>query len=358
LKTYETKKEKDEDVKRDIIAFTSMNHFCELWTKKKSDNELVLILRDNETFTKSKKIISIPDVNPKADYSYWFYAGSNDNIVALTRHETIKKETIIHVVRIDMKSGSVVNHFSYKPTFTDPSIKVLDNITQRNGTNAVLFNTFPVVCGHSKDGPVTCSSVENVFDTYGDIRLSEDGKRFYYYGIINSDKRATNSMQFVWAKLDLEGTKLLQKEFIITDKDLELTDRALKGIRLLAESVVSRFSLEERDNQIKLSVKLNKKDDITNISLAFDTDGKEVGKWVKENPMRSLLGMLGDGGITITKDAPENLMYDFPEADRIKEYLKTKKTKAFYSILSDKDQHVLTVHTPKEDAIGFVYFNK
>jgi DTW domain-containing protein YfiP len=75
-----------------------MNHFCELWTKKKSDNELVLILHDNETFTKSKTIISIPDVNSKADYSQWYYAGSNDNIVALTRHETIKKETIIHVV--------------------------------------------------------------------------------------------------------------------------------------------------------------------------------------------------------------------------------------------------------------------
>ena len=69
LRTYEAQKEKDEDVKKDIIAFTSMNHFCELWTKKKSDNELVLILRDNETFTKSKKIISIPNVNPKGDYS-------------------------------------------------------------------------------------------------------------------------------------------------------------------------------------------------------------------------------------------------------------------------------------------------
>jgi hypothetical protein len=326
IRTYEIQKEKEEDADYDISAFTSMGNFCDIWTKKKAANDLILVLHDNETFKRTVKTIKIPSSSDKMKYGIWRYAGASDNMLALTRHESDKNERI-QVILIDMKLGKVTNEFTYKPSFNPSSTKVGSCYFDRDGEKASDI--------YQKEASAASST--------GDIKLSKTGKYFYHYGLINYDKPMKNQLNFVWAELDLDGKQLQQEELTYNSKELTVATAA--GILRLDETSDNKFEMHLLTGGGMTTLR---------VALLLSSDGKIRDRCIKDSQIKVSMR-----GAKSSVNSIDDLYPCFiKNPDRISEYIIKKKFDGGYGVISDENHHVVTINLPKDRVIGLIYFNK
>jgi hypothetical protein len=326
IKTYEIQKEKDEEADVDIAAFTSMGHFCDIWTKKKSPNDLILVLHDNETLKRTKKTIKMPSSSEKIKYYGWRYSGVSDNLLALTRHELDKKERI-QVILIDLKLGKVTNDFTYKPSFNPSSTTVGGCYFSKDKEKASDIYTKEAIASSST----------------GDIMLSKDGKYFYHYGLINYDKPMKNQLNFVWAQFDLDGKRLQQEELTYNNKDL--TSATAAGVLRLEETADDMFEMHLVTGGGMTTFR---------VALLFNSEGKIRDRCIKDSQIKVSMR-----GAKSSVNSVEDLYPCFiKNPDRISEYIVKKKFDGGYGVVSDENHHVVTINLPKDRVIGLIYFNK
>ncbi len=335
VRMYEFEREKDKETDDHLFQFTSMNHFCEIWTKKKSANELILILHDNETFTKSKTVIQMPPPNKKKYYKRWFFAGAKDSLVALIRHDVDSVE-INEVALINMKSGTVVKHFFYKPTLKDPNASLVMNLVSlcKNQANDNAYGLEDMYHDRRMNGALT---------------LSENGDKFYYFAetVAQKTKKTPHRVGVIWEELDLDGHQKKQIEYEFSRKEME--DYIFDAIN------ATRIFLTETDSeQISVELTFYEMKKSTRFSFLCAKDGTHLGKCLKTNYSQA---RFMQSSVNKVKSVEDLYPCFLKNPERINEYIAKKALDGGYNVLSDNDHHILSISVPEQQVIGFIYFH-
>jgi hypothetical protein len=334
LKTYEFQKEKDKEADDEIVQFTSMNHFCEIWTKKKSKTELVLILHDNETFTKSKKIIQLPTDTKKKKYTEWYFTDVKDSLVALMRYENnYLDNVVVDLILINIKEGTIVKHFSYHPTF-------------KNSLVNIAMSTLSLY----KNQATQSASIYNLTSNMmvGAIMFSEYGNQFYYYALttVSKSKKTASSVGHVWAQLDSNGRQVKQVEYEFTRKDV---------IKYIENHSSVVLSMKETDaQQMHLEYKVNQQMNATRFGFLYDKEGTALDECMKSNYIQARFLQKVESKVKSIEDLYPCFIKN-PE--RVNEYIVKKGLDGGYSVASDNDHHVLSISVPEQQVVGFIYFH-
>jgi hypothetical protein len=322
MRTLELETEKTAGKK--LHLFVSMNHFCELWTKKKSDSELLLIMHHNETLQKSIKTIQVPKVESKEDYSKWIVLQVRDSLLVLVSHQPpIRKLLVLH-----MGTGAIISSFDNTRKFeagsefqqVEYSIypqEVWRNITHPFNTQATLIH------------PV----------------MSKNGKYFHDCGI--GIKKNNKKRYFVWTTLDSEGQQINQSEH-----GFELPKSA-------TEMVYHTLTFEEtNDEMVKMEVVLIYYTDrktflTTRMNVLFDKDGKVVKDCQKSSThTRTITGKPR----MAVNSLSDNLACFIKSSKRISDYITQEKWDLYFRMDSYDGHHILWDPKVKDNVLEIVYF--
>ncbi len=332
LRIYEAQKEKEKLADDNIAIFTSMNHFCELWTKKKSNSpELLLVMRHNETLQKTVKTIKLPDIEAGKDYTFWHFSSVRDSLLTLVSSETDKKELKVtsksRVLLIDMTTGEVIKQFYHTPTLeTGDAIWLLtyrDKETQQSISYETIYHHM---------------GLDSYIASRVNIKLANDGKSFHHYGVIFKKKQRKH--YFVWTVLDFEGQQTAQSEYPV---ELPLDTHRMFN-----------FSLEETDAQnIKLQLLIPSEKQSEIIAVLFDKDGKQLQDCKKESFQK--YRFLQDAQTAVK--SPSDIYTCFiKRGKRVTDYILEKNFNASYGMISDNGHHILLISMKKDAVLGLVYF--
>lgn len=332
VRICEVQKEKEATADRNTAIFTSMNHFCELWTKKKSDySEFVLVMRHNETLQKTVKTIKMPGIERGKFYSLWFFSSVRDSLLTFVSYETMKSDvtTKSRVVVVNMATCEVIKDFYHTPT-----------LETGGGEWSITYRDHETPQSISYEDNNYYKGLASYFSSRVNVQLAKDGKSFHHYGVVF--KKKPNKYYFVWTTLDFDGQQTLQSEF-----PMELTEEQ-------KTRTFFNFFLEETDEQqIKLELLLPSEKQSDMITVLFDKDGKQLQDCKKSNFQQY---RFMQNSKTVVKSPSDIYTCFIKHGKRVTDYIVEKNFKASYGMVSDNGHHILLVSMTKDPALGLVYF--
>ncbi len=358
LRTYEEEKERDKEVDECTGVFTSMGFFGEIWTKKKSDNDLVLVLHDHETFKKTKKIINFSERKDKKKFRNWLYAGSSDNFLVLTRHEKNVKSYLIQTLVIDMKLGKIINNFDFEPKFKSEKYVIPATIGNSDKKGLVYYGNENFI--HNGNVNTREDFREN---GHGAINISKDGKFLYYYTLIADEKVEKNdalaqlsfhgtAKGFALIKMGLDGKEIYSQETPFKYKELGADlKNGLKGLTFY----------EQNNGEIRLEMFVESSSGLTKrnfqrYSMMFDnTTGKQVNHCLKGVKTKMRVAQKAKTSVESVEDLiPCNIKNE----EKITKYIATKQIEGLYNVYEDGESQVLGIFVRKEQTLGLMYFKE
>jgi|GEM_PF-1474832 len=344
-KIKEFKTTKDELKDEYVATFCGNDHLYEVWTKKKSDNnDLIIIGYDNKTFRKTRKTITITKEDEKIKHSNWLFGGIKDSVITFVRHEKKEKKNI-EVILANINTGKIISQFTHEPVFTNPKTKVIENQPSRYNTCAMGPQ---VLYDRNK------AYGNNYFtDFIGDIKLSDDGNSFYYYANTNNSGKSNYlgkaAEGFVLEKLSLDGKLLSQVETPITDEDI------LKKLRNADIYDGSLTLTEYKDKTLSLTISAANTgvNNYLYFGFQFDANGKIVDECSKGFKVKG--GILKKGKAVV--NSVEDLYPCFAKnTDVVTKYITEKKFDAKYSLITDDGANILTIAPVDSKQLGIIYF--
>jgi hypothetical protein len=342
---------RDDIFDRYIVNFCSMGYFNQVWTKKKIDNELVIVKYENQTLKRSKVTIKLPQTDEKIKYGDWNYGGHTDSIMLISRHEK-KDHDNIQIVITNLNSGSILQNFIYSPQYK----KAINfsAVTHEKFPNGVM-SEFGYDDRDLEQKGEGASNVKPKPSAFGAIQLSKDGQSLYHFGLLNFTKKTyflgeLKPEGFMVSKLNLKGQIAWQEEIKIEDS--EIAKQFYKSPVYLGS-----LKLEEFDNSIGLSLyfPLNTSDSRNSSSMGFEfsKDGKMLGKCNRLSKMKG--GFVQEAKTVVA--TVEDLYPCFSKTtEKMTKYIQQKKFNARYTVLTDNDSHVLIISPEDARQLGILAF--
>ena len=346
VKTYEYPK--DETLDDEMLYFCRQNQLFELWTKKKADNELVIVRYDNQTLKRSKSTVRLPTVDKSAKLmKQWLFSGVTDSLLLITKHSDKKNEDQdFYAVLININTGSIVKNFWYRPVF-----KKMERVA-------------PSYMSFGSAGMMVLYTIDNNFfnrednrdrpQDYGSLKLSKDGKSILHYafGAFGSKTYGFSNVPKIGgiqaARLDLDGKVIWQQE-------TKLTENELGDIPKFVTIPDGRLGLQEFDDQsIGLTyTTASRGRNPTTIGIHYGSDGKRLDFCTKSSKLK---GGILKAGKNVVKTIEDLYPCFSTNMARVTKYIGDSKFDAQYTILANKDAHLLVVYPNDEHVAGLVYF--
>ena len=343
---------KDDVMDEPVVSFCSANQYCEVWTKKKTEDELILIKLDNQSFKQSKSKVRLPKSNKDEKYGDWFFAGVSDSLVALLRHPKKEAEKI-QVILVNSFNGEIVENFVYVPSIKN--IKGIINCENSRYTEGVNrpFNKetdFNYNNGGKRDLP----------SAHGDIRLAPDGKSFYHFALVSFSGKTFKlagiyADGYILSKLTLDGIEEWRREEKFDNEEM------INNLKRASSYNNVSISLEDlKDNQsvsfeIFHLIGYSTSTERARIGVKYDYTGKILDGCYKGYKLKSAGFMQNLKSVANTVDDiyPPFMRNTAP----VTKYIEQKQIKkARYTIFTDNGSHVLTISPTDERVIGLMYF--
>ncbi len=357
IKTAEYVKE-DDTFDDPLYYFCKNNHFYELWSKKKTDDDLILVKYDAVTLKTTKKTIQIPKPHDEFDPFFWQLNSVHDSIMFLTRHNAKKQQQEeIQAVVINLNTGKVLNKFFFKPKHTTMKSMAIANysFTQSGSYSCDIPNKYIKKIQGSGNTAIRATM-------YGQLFLSRDGQSIYHYGFANKSGKEYPNFGiksvlakiegFHLAKMDLNGKVMWEKETLFGDDFME---DLKKFMGPPSEELVKE---EKADGSIRFEytyviAAMLGKGSAKGFGILYDKDGKEVDRCAK--------GFKLSGGIVKSAKATvgsiEELYPCFSKnTEKMTKFIGSSKSDDQYRVLYDEDSYLLKVFPANERSVGMYLF--
>ena len=366
-----TKKErnKDETLDEHIFSYCDATHYCEVWTKEKSE-DLTIVKYEHQSMRRTKLNVNVPKGKDAKDFEDWTFGGKTDSTMVMLRYGKKDNEGAIQVSNINLSDGKLIKQFLYRPdlgkiklapAFNDRYTEGVTHNDTRRGDPSHIGLDYKLRLGAAND-------MRYNNNAYGNVKPAPDGNGFYFYAMTNYSGKNANlsgnpqSEGYVLNRLDSDGKEVWSKKVQFTKE--EVGNTFFKNPAQVAAMIIDLKNLKE-DNALSMEITYYNtqlyipigEDGIITLGTKYDFDGKIVDKCRKTIGIKLRIANTAKETVSSTEELLP--CYSKVKAQKVITFIDKKGGKGAYSAYASKGAYILTFIPEKDDkTVQCFYFKE